>query len=46
LKFDYKLRSGLLSRSNALNIAHMLGIDTVAVEMRGVWEDVEKQEER
>jgi DNA mismatch repair ATPase MutS len=30
LVFDYKLRSGILSRSNALNIAHMLGIDTAA----------------
>jgi DNA mismatch repair ATPase MutS len=28
LNFDYKLRTGLLTRSNALNIAHMLGIDT------------------
>jgi DNA mismatch repair ATPase MutS len=27
LKFDYKLRAGLLTHSNALNIAHMLGID-------------------
>lgn len=30
LLFDYKLRPGILSRSNALNIAHMLGIDTAA----------------
>lgn len=30
LVFDYKLRSGILSHSNALNIAHMLGIDTAA----------------
>lgn len=30
LSFDYKLRQGVLSRSNALNIAHMLGIDTAA----------------
>jgi hypothetical protein len=30
LKFDYKLRDGLLTRSNALNIAHMLGIDTAS----------------
>jgi MutS domain V len=28
LNFDYKLRSGLLSHSNALNIVRMLGIDT------------------
>ena len=28
LHFDYKLRRGLLTHSNALNIAHMLGIDT------------------
>lgn len=27
LNFDYKLRSGLLTRSNALNIVRMLGID-------------------
>ncbi len=30
LHFDYKLRRGLLTHSNALNIAHMLGIDTAA----------------
>lgn len=30
LSFDYKLRHGVLSRSNALNIAHLLGIDTAA----------------
>lgn len=30
LSFDYKLRQGVLSRSNALNIAHMLGIDAAA----------------
>jgi DNA mismatch repair ATPase MutS len=30
LYFDYKLRFGLLTRSNALNIAHMLGIDAAA----------------
>ena len=30
LSFDYKLHQGVLSRSNALNIAHMLGIDTAA----------------
>ena len=30
LSFDYKLRQGVLSRSNALNIAHLLGIDTAA----------------
>lgn len=30
LSFDYKLRQGVLSRSNALNIARMLGIDTAA----------------
>ena len=30
LFFDYKLRQGVLSRSNALNIAHLLGIDTAA----------------
>ncbi|MGB6876761.1 MAG: hypothetical protein WBD87_12105 [Candidatus Acidiferrales bacterium] len=28
LKFDYRLRSGLLTHSNALNIVRMLGIDT------------------
>lgn len=32
LSFDYKLRQGVLSRSNALNIAHLLGIDTAAQE--------------
>lgn len=30
LSFDYKLREGILTRSNALNIAHILGIDTAA----------------
>jgi hypothetical protein len=30
LSFDYTLRTGILSRSNALNIAHLLGIDTAA----------------
>jgi hypothetical protein len=30
LSFDYKLRDGILTRSNALNIAHMLGIDAAA----------------
>lgn len=30
LTFDYKLRPGLLTHSNALNIAHMLGIDAAA----------------
>jgi DNA mismatch repair ATPase MutS len=30
LIFDYKLRPGVLTHSNALNIAHMLGIDTAA----------------
>jgi hypothetical protein len=30
LHFDYKLHHGLLTHSNALNIAHMLGIDTAA----------------
>jgi DNA mismatch repair ATPase MutS len=30
LHFDYKLHRGLLTHSNALNIAHMLGIDTAA----------------
>jgi hypothetical protein len=30
LSFDYKLRQGVLSRSNALNIARLLGIDTAA----------------
>lgn len=30
LSFDYQLRQGVLSRSNALNIARMLGIDTAA----------------
>jgi hypothetical protein len=32
LTFDYKLRHGVLGRSNALNIAHLLGIDTAAFE--------------
>jgi DNA mismatch repair ATPase MutS len=30
LKFDYSLRDGILTRSNALNIAHLLGIDAAA----------------
>ena len=30
LSFDYVLRTGILARSNALNIAHLLGIDTAA----------------
>jgi MutS domain V len=30
LTFDYRLRPGLLTHSNALNIAHMLGIDVAA----------------
>ena len=30
LSFDYKLHQGVLSRSNALNIARMLGIDAAA----------------
>ena len=30
LSFDYKLREGILARSNALNIAHILGIDAAA----------------
>jgi len=30
LEFDYKLRPGILTHSNALNIARMLGIDTAA----------------
>ena len=30
LSFDYKLRPGILTRSNALNIARMLGIDAAA----------------
>jgi DNA mismatch repair ATPase MutS len=30
LSFDYQLRQGVLSHSNALNIAHLLGIDTAA----------------
>lgn len=30
LTFDYKLRQGVLRRSNALNIAHLLGIDTAS----------------
>jgi MutS-like protein len=30
LHFDYKLREGLLTHSNALNIAHMLGLDAAA----------------
>ncbi len=31
LTFDYRLRPGLLTHSNALNIAHMLGIDAAAI---------------
>jgi DNA mismatch repair ATPase MutS len=31
LLFDYKLRPGVLTHSNALNIAHALGIDTAAL---------------
>ncbi len=30
LLFDYKLRQGVVKHSNALNIAHLLGIDTAA----------------
>ena len=30
LRFDYRLRPGVLSHSNALNIAHILGIDAAA----------------
>ena len=30
LHFDYVLRDGVLTRSNALNIAHLLGIDAAA----------------
>ncbi|MGC1482770.1 MAG: hypothetical protein WA789_03160 [Candidatus Acidiferrum sp.] len=30
LSFDYKLRQGVVKHSNALNIAHLLGIDTAA----------------
>jgi len=30
LNFDYKLREGLLTHSNALNIAHILGLDAAA----------------
>ena len=33
LRFDYKLRPGLLTHSNALNIARMLGIDTAATKL-------------
>lgn len=33
LRFDYKLRPGLLTRSNALNIARMLGIDIAATKL-------------
>ena len=32
LRFDYHLRPGVLSHSNALNIAHILGIDAAADE--------------
>ncbi len=32
LRFDYKLRPGVLTHSNALNIAHLLGIDAAASE--------------
>ncbi len=31
LQFDYRLHDGLLTRSNALNIAHLLGIDSAAM---------------
>jgi DNA mismatch repair ATPase MutS len=30
LSFDYRLRDGILTRSNALNIAHILGIDAAS----------------
>ena len=33
LRFDYKLRPGLLTHSNALNIARMLGIDVAATKL-------------
>jgi len=33
LIFDYKLRDGILAHSNALNIAHILGIDTAATNL-------------
>jgi MutS domain V len=33
LLFDYKLRAGLLTHSNALNIARMLGIDAAATKL-------------
>jgi len=33
LLFDYKLRPGLLTRSNALNIAHLLGIDSASTKL-------------
>lgn len=33
LSFDYKLREGVLKRSNALNIAHLLGIDSAASQL-------------
>lgn len=32
LHFDYRLRPGVLTHSNALNIAHMQGIDAAAIE--------------
>jgi len=32
LHFDFRLRPGVLTHSNALNIAHMLGIDAAAIE--------------
>jgi DNA mismatch repair ATPase MutS len=32
LAFDYKLHPGILTHSNALNIAHALGIDTAALQ--------------
>ncbi|HKV48713.1 MAG TPA: hypothetical protein VJN69_11540 [Candidatus Acidoferrales bacterium] len=34
LIFDYKLRPGILTHSNALNIAHALGIDTTALQSK------------
>ena len=33
LRFEYKLRPGLLTHSNALNIARMLGIDAAATKL-------------
>lgn len=35
LLFDYQIREGVVKHSNALNIAHLLGIDTAAEKSNG-----------